>query len=62
MIMRLESFFRTLKTELIYFRKYQTLEEAKLDIFSYIYTFYNQKSRHSTLQYKTPNQWEQNYK
>ena len=58
----MESFFHTLKTELIYFRKYQTLEEAKLDIFNYIYTFYNQKRRHSTLQYKTPNQWEQNFK
>jgi putative transposase len=58
----MESFFHTLKTELVYFRKYQTLEEAKLDIFNYIYTFYNQKRRHSTLQYKTPNQWEQNFK
>ena len=57
----MESLFHTLKTELVYFRKYQTLEEAKLDIFNYIYTFYNQKRRHSTLQYKTPNQWEQNY-
>lgn len=57
----MESFFHTLKTELVYFRRYQTLEEAKLDIFNYIYTFYNQKRRHSTLQYKTPNQWEQNY-
>lgn len=54
----MESFFHTLKTELVYFRKYQTLEEAKLDIFNYIYTFYNQKRRHSTLQYKSPNQWE----
>jgi len=58
----MESFFHTLKTELVYFRKYQTLEEAKLDIFNYIYTFYNQKRRHSTLQYKTPNQWEQHFK
>ena len=41
---------------------FETLEEAKLDIFNYIYTFYNQKRRHSTLQYKTPNQWEQNFK
>jgi transposase InsO family protein len=46
----MESFFHTLKTELVYFRKYQTLEEAKLDIFNYIYTFYNQKRRHSTIQ------------
>jgi putative transposase len=58
----MESFFHTLKTELIYFRKYQSIEEARLDIFSYIYTFYNQKRRHSTLKYQTPNQLESNYK
>lgn len=58
----MESFFHTLKTELVYFRKYQTLEEARLDIFNYIYTFYNQKRRHSTLKYNTPNQWERNFK
>ena len=57
----MESFFHTLKTELVYFRKYQTLEEARLDIFDYIYTFYNKKRRHSTLEYKTPIQWESNY-
>ena len=56
----MESFFHTLKTELVYFKTYQTLEEAKMDIFAYIYTFYNQKRRHSTLQYQTPNQWEHN--
>lgn len=48
----MESFFHTLKTELIHFKKYQTIEEAKLDIFNYIYTFYNQKRRHSTLKYQ----------
>ncbi len=58
----MESFFHTLKTELIYFKKYQTIEEAGLDIFTYIYTFYNQKRRHSTLKYKTPNEYELNYK
>lgn len=58
----MESFFHTLKTELIHFRKYRSLEEARLDIFTYIYTFYNQKLRHSTLKYKTPNEYEINYK
>ena len=58
----MESFFHTLKTELVHFKKYQTLEQAKLDIFNYIYTFYNQKRRHSTLKYQTPNQWELNYR
>ncbi|WP_341790198.1 IS3 family transposase [Rickettsia endosymbiont of Polydrusus tereticollis] len=50
------------KTELIYFKKYQNLEEAKLDIFTYIFTFYNQKRRHSTLNYQTPNEYELHYK
>lgn len=58
----MESFFHTLKTELIYFKKYQSIEEARLDIFNYIYTFYNRKRRHSTLKYQTPNQSEINYK
>jgi transposase InsO family protein len=57
----MESFFHTLKTELTHFKNYQTLEEAKLDIFAYIYTFYNSKRRHSTLNYQSPNQWELNY-
>jgi putative transposase len=37
----MESFFHTLKTELVYFRKYQSLEKARLDIFTYIYTFWH---------------------
>lgn len=57
----MESFFHTLKTELVYFKHYKTLEEANLDIFTYIHTFYNQKRRHSTLNYQTPNQWENMY-
>lgn len=57
----MESFFHTLKTELTYFKNYKTLEEAKIDIFSYIFTFYNPKRRHSTLKYQTPNQYEHHY-
>lgn len=56
-----ESFFHTLKTEHINFKKYRTLEEAKLDLFSYIFTFYNAKRRHSTLNYLSPNQMEKIY-
>lgn len=58
----MESFFHTLKTELVYFKKYQSIQEARLDIFNYIYTFYNQKRRHSTLKFLSPHQWEINYK
>jgi putative transposase len=44
-----ESFFKTLKTELVYHHKYQTRKEAELSIFEYIETFYNTKRRHKTL-------------
>lgn len=57
----MESFFHTLKTEWVHFKNYETLEEAKLDIFTYIYTFYNLKRRHSTLNYQNPQQWEKIY-
>lgn len=57
----MESFFHTLKTEHVYFKNYQTLEEAKVDIFEYIFTFYNSKRRHSTLNYQSPNHWENNH-
>jgi transposase InsO family protein len=41
-----ESFFKTIKTELIYHENYQTREEASLSIFKYIETRYNKKRRH----------------
>jgi putative transposase len=56
-----ESFFHTLKTELIYFQTYKNLEEAKMSIFQYVYGFYNQTRRHSTLNYVSPNQFENDF-
>jgi len=53
-----ESFFRTLKTELVYHTTYQTREEAKNDIFNYIETYYNRVRRHSSLDYRTPHEVE----
>lgn len=44
-----ESFFKTLKVELIYHNKYKTRQEAALSIFEYIETFYNTKRRHKQL-------------
>lgn len=44
-----ESFFKTLKTELVYHQKYQTRQQAESSIFEYIETFYNTKRRHSQL-------------
>jgi transposase InsO family protein len=49
-----ESFFHTLKTELVYFEKYETKEQAKLSIFEYIEIFYNRQRLHSALDYQTP--------
>jgi putative transposase len=57
----MESFSHILKTELTHFKQYKSLEEAKMDIFDYIATFYNTKRRHSTLNYQSPHQIEKNY-
>ena len=49
-----ESFFHTLKTELVYFEKYRTRVEARQSIFEYIEIFYNRVRRHSYLGYVSP--------
>ena len=53
-----ESFFKTLKVEMVYHSKFQTRAQAKLEIFDYIEVWYNRKRRHSALDYLTPNQVE----
>ena len=50
----MESFFHTLKTEVVYFEKYQTRAEARQSIFEYIEVFYNRIRRHSALGYLSP--------
>ncbi len=55
----MESFFHTLKTELIHHRDYRTRQEAKSDIFNYIELFYNSKKRHSAIGYMSPAGFEQ---
>jgi putative transposase len=50
----MESFFGTLKTELVYHRNYETREEAQSDIFEYIEVFYNRQRLHSALGYRSP--------
>lgn len=57
----MESFFHTLKTELIHLQKFKTKKEAKMAVFEYIEHFYNRKRLHSTLGYVSPEQFEQNY-
>ncbi|MBO9494468.1 IS3 family transposase [Thalassotalea sp. G20_0] len=43
-----ESFFHTLKTELIHHEDFRTREEAHQEIFEYIEVFYNRQRKHST--------------
>lgn len=50
----MESFFHTLKTELVMHRDYQSREEAKSDLFEYIEVFYNRQRRHSSIRYDAP--------
>lgn len=45
----MESFFGTLKTELVHLRKYRTRQEAISDIREYIEVFYNRQRRHASL-------------
>ena len=56
-----ESFFATLKTELLSRRSWSTRAEATTAIFDYIEGFYNQRRRHSTLDYLSPNDYEQHH-
>ena len=49
-----ESFFHTLKVELIHGKTYKTHQEAKTAIFEYIEGFYNRQRRHSYLGYLSP--------
>ena len=52
-----ESFFKSLKTELIYGNKLITKEQMKLKIFEYIEIWYNKKRRHSALNYANINEF-----
>ena len=53
-----ESFFHTLKTELVYHEHYRTREVARLAIFEWIEGFYNRTRLHSTLGYRSPEEYE----
>jgi transposase InsO family protein len=54
----MESFFGTLKTELVHGERYRTRLEARLSIFEYIEVFYNRQRKHSALGYRSPEQYE----
>jgi putative transposase len=54
-----ESFFASLKKELVHDEDYQTRQEARASIFEYVEVFYNNKRLHSSLGYVTPAAYEQ---
>lgn len=54
----MESFFHTLKVGNVYNSNYKTREEAKSDIFWYIELFYNRQRPHSSLNYLSPEMFE----
>ena len=53
-----ESFFHSLKTELVYRKNFATREVASQEIFEWIETWYNRERRHSALGYMTPEEYE----
>jgi len=57
----IESFFGTLKSELVHHARYRSREEARRDIFEYIEVFYNRKRLHSSLGNTTPDAFESSY-
>lgn len=54
-----ESFFSTLKAELVHRTDYVSHDHARASVFEYIEVFYNRQRRHSTLGYMSPAEYEQ---
>lgn len=54
----MESFWATLKTELVNHEEYATHEQARQSIFEYIEVFYNRQRLHSSLGYTSPEAFE----
>jgi len=52
------SFFGSLKTELVYHEDYRIRSEARLSVFDYIESFYNNTSLQEKLGYLSPNDFE----
>lgn len=53
-----ESFYHTLKTELVHHECYATRDQARASVFHYIEAFYNRRRLHSTLGYLSPEAFE----
>jgi len=56
-----ESFFATLKKGHVFSERFQTKEQARRKIFEYLEVFYNRVRRHSSLGYKSPVAYENQY-
>jgi putative transposase len=56
-----ESFFASLKKEMVYRTRFETRQQAKSAVFSWIEVWYNRKRRHSALGYLSPEAFERNY-
>ncbi len=56
-----ESFFASLKRELVHDERYATHGEARASIFEYVETFYNRVRRHSALGYVSPAEFERTH-
>ena len=54
----MESFFPTLKVELVHRHRFATREQARLDIFDSIAVFYNRERLRSALGYQSPEDYE----
>ena len=50
----MESFFHTLKTELVMHCDYKTRDDARVSLFDYMEVFYNRQRRHSSISYEAP--------
>ena len=57
----MESFFASFKVEALYAENIVTKQDAYSCVFEYIEMFYNSHRRHSTLGYKSPNKFEEEY-
>ena len=57
----MESFYKTLKTELLINGSFETEEEAKNAIFEYIEIYYNRQRLHSSLGYLSPVEYEEKF-
>jgi putative transposase len=53
-----ESFYKKMKTEMVYHTIFKTRTQAKLAVFEYLEVWYNRERKHSTLGYLTPCQYE----